>query len=135
MEEIAEIMKGRRSRGNVYMNGYEGGASVSVHVGDETKHMRYVTCMTATFLRELCVAVVDNISKKFHDMAIYAAACPIVKGSFHVMRVKTMLIMGSCPLPPSTPTPCIYFPLLTYVNMTPLLGPFKLLLPFSCLFW
>ena len=121
-------MKGRRSRGNVYMNGYEGGASVSVHVGDETKHMRYVTCMTATFLPELCVAVVDNISKKFHDMAIYAAACPIVKGSFHVMCVKTMLIIMVILSPPRFHPPhslslslCMYTPLVTiyiYINFS-----------------
>src|ERR1044072_2575368 len=48
------------------------------------------------------LVVVDNISKKIHDMALLLLHAPLsnVKGSFHVMCVKTM---GFCPLPPPTP--------------------------------
>lgn len=102
-------------------------------VGDETKHMRYVTCMTVTLympVLSVVVVVADNISKISTTIWLCCCCCMphCSKGSFHVMCVNEddMLIMGSCPLPP-----------LTSHSLTPLLGPFQLLLllTFCCLFF
>jgi hypothetical protein len=57
----------------------------------------------------------------------FAAACPIVKGSFHVMCVKTFVHNGFLSPPTTHPTPYMYFPLLTIPPPSSLLGPFLII--------
>lgn len=113
-------------------------------VGDETKHMRYVTCMTVTLympVLSVVVVVADNISKNSTTIWLCCCCCCMPhcsKGSFHVMCVNKddMLIMGSCPLPPPT-SHSLHLFAFTHHTLTPLLGPFQLLLllTFCCLFF
>lgn len=80
-----------------------------MHVSDETKHMWYVTCITVNF----SIVLHDNNPKKSLRYG-FAAACLIVKGSLHVMCVKTFLHNGFLSPPTIQPTPYMYLPLLGF---------------------